>query len=82
MRILIPLVLLLTFALMVSSAIQKSPTVDEQSHLFRGVAYVKTGATQFLWGHPLLASAINALPLLTVSDLQLPQAEPAWEAGD
>lgn len=82
MRILTPFLLLLAFALMLSSAIQKSPTVDEQSHLFRGVAYVKTGATHFLWGHPLLASTINALPLLTVADLQLPQDEPAWTAGD
>jgi hypothetical protein len=74
--------LLLAFGLMVSSAVQKSPTVDEQSHLFRGIAYVKTGATHFLWGHPLLASAVNALPLLTVSDLRLPQDEPAWATGD
>ncbi len=82
MRRLTLLILLLAFALLVSSAVQKSPTVDEQGHLFRGVAYVKTGATHFLWGHPLLASAINALPLLTVSDLRLPTDEPSWAEGD
>ena len=82
MRRLAPLLLLLAFFLLVSSAVQKSPTVDEQGHLFRGVAYVKTGATHFLWGHPLLASALNALPLLTVSDLRLPTDEPAWVEGN
>jgi hypothetical protein len=34
----------------VSSALRKSATVDEQSHLFRGVAYLKTGAPLFRWG--------------------------------
>jgi hypothetical protein len=67
---------------MVSSAVQKSPTVDEQSHLFRGIAYIKAEATQFLWGHPLLAGGISALPLLTVTDLRLPEDEPAWVEGD
>jgi 4-amino-4-deoxy-L-arabinose transferase-like glycosyltransferase len=74
--------LILSFGLMVNSAGQKSPTVDEPSHLFRGVAYLKTGATHFLWGHPLLASSLNALPLLTEAGLQLPVNEPAWAEGD
>ena len=82
MRRLTLLLLLLAFALLVSSATQKSPTVDEQGHLFRGVAYVKTGATHFLWGHPLLASALNALPLLSLSELRLPTDEPAWAEGN
>lgn len=72
---------LLAFALLVNSALQKSPTVDEQGHLFRGVAYLKTGATHFLWGHPLLASTLNALPLLTITDLRLPIDDPAWAEG-
>ncbi len=72
----------LAFALMVSSALQKSATVDEQSHLFRGVAYLQEGATHFLLGHPLGASGLAALPLLTVPELNLPLDTPAWEAGD
>jgi hypothetical protein len=72
----------LAFALMVTSAGQKSATVDEQSHLFRGVAYLKTGATHFLLGHPLGASAWAALPLLTEPKLVLPLATLAWESGD
>lgn len=74
--------LLLSYWLMVSSALQKSATVDEQSHLFRGAAYLKTGATHFLLGHPLLSSTLSALPLLTESNLQLPQEHPAWAAGN
>ncbi len=76
------LLLGLAFALLVSSAVQKSATVDEQSHLFRGVAYLQKGATHFLLGHPLGASALSALPLLTEPDLRLPLDTPAWEAGD
>ncbi|MBE2197093.1 MAG: hypothetical protein IAE79_00690, partial [Anaerolinea sp.] len=80
---LIPLFIVwLAFALMVSSAIRKSATVDEQSHLLRGVAYVQTGATHFLLGHPLLGGALSALPLLTEPNLRLPLGSPAWAAGD
>lgn len=74
--------LLLSFGLMLSSAVRKSPAVDEQSHLFRGAAYVMSNATHFLWGHPLLASAVSALPLLTEPDLRLPLDEPTWAEGD
>ncbi|MBP6470928.1 MAG: phospholipid carrier-dependent glycosyltransferase [Chloroflexi bacterium] len=75
------LLLLLLYSLIFTSVSQKSMTVDEQGHLFRGVAYVKTGATQFLWGHPLLASSLNALPLLTEQSLTLPTDSPAWQDG-
>ncbi len=75
------LLLLLLYTLILTSVSQKSLTVDEQGHLFRGIAYVKTGAAHFLWGHPLLASSLNALPLLTEPELQLPTASPSWQAG-
>ena len=35
--------LLLMFGLMLSSALQKSPTVDEDNHLTRGLAFLRTG---------------------------------------
>lgn len=73
--------LLLLYTLILTSVSQKSITVDEQGHLFRGAAYVETGATHFLWGHPLLASSWNALPLLTEPDLQFP-AGAVWEEGN
>ncbi|MBK7897096.1 MAG: phospholipid carrier-dependent glycosyltransferase [Anaerolineaceae bacterium] len=76
------LLLLLLFAFSLTSVSQKSMTVDEQGHLFRGIAYVKTGATHFLWGHPLLASSLNALPLLTEPTLYLPTDSAAWQSGE
>lgn len=76
------LLLLVSYALMVSSALRKSATVDEQSHLFRGAAYLETGATHFVLGHPLLASTLSALPLLTEPELLLPVDSAAWSKGD
>ena len=81
-RLVVLAIFLLAFLLMVSSALRKSATVDEQSHLFRGVAYIKAGATHFLLGHPLLGSAVSALPLLLEPDLRLPTDDPAWQAGN
>ncbi len=78
----IVLILFMAFGLMTSSALRKSATVDEQSHLFRGAAYLEEGATHFLLGHPLLGSMISALPLLTESDLRLPVTDLAWETGN
>lgn len=74
--------LLLAFTLMLGSALRISPTVDEQSHLFRGAAYLKANATHFLLGHPIGNSTLAALPLLTEPDLQLPTEIPAWEIGN
>ncbi len=79
---LMAVLLSLSFGLMLSSAVRKSPTVDEQSHLFRGAAYLKTGSAHFYLGHPLLGSIITALPLLTERDLRLPTDDPAWAVGD
>lgn len=75
------LVLLAVFALMVSSAILKSGTVDEQTHLFRGTAYLVEGATHFQDVHPPMGFSLNALPLLTVPDLILPVNTQAWNEG-
>ncbi len=74
--------LLLSYALLLSSALRHSATVDEQSHLLRGAAYLKEGATHFLLGHPLLASTLSALPLLTEAELALPTDSEAWAEGD
>ena len=74
--------LTVAFWLLVGSALQKSPTVDEQSHLFRGAAYLKANATHFLLGHPIGNSVLTALPLLTEPTLALPTEISAWEAGD
>ena len=75
------LILVTVFALMLSSAIQKSSTVDEQTHLFRGTAYLVEGATHFQDVHPPVGFSLNALPLLTVPDLNLAVDTPAWGEG-
>lgn len=72
-------ILLLAFALLLGSSRHHSLTVDELGHLFRGVAYLRTGATHFRWGHPLFAGTLTALPLLTEPDLQLPPGLLAWQ---
>ena len=74
--------LLLGYGLMTSSAVRKSATADEQSHLFRGVAYLKTGATHFRLGHPILGGVLTGLPLLTEPELQMPVDDPSWAAGN
>jgi hypothetical protein len=66
---------------MVSSAIRHSSTVDEQTHLFRGAAYLIERATHFHDVHPPVSFALNALPLLTEPELSLPVDEPAWDEG-
>lgn len=81
-RLLLILLLLLAYFLLVSTAVRESPTVDEQSHLLRGVAFVQEGATQFLLGHPLLGGVLSALPLLTEPALRLPTDSAAWVDGD
>lgn len=81
-RWLVVATLMLVYGLLISSALQKSATVDEQSHLFRGVAYLREGDTHFLLGHPLGASSLSALPVLTEPNLALPLDMPAWEAGN
>ena len=73
---------LLAWGLLMSSVVRKSPTVDEQSHLFRGVAYLKTGATHFRLGHPILGGVLAAFPVLTEPALHLPVDDPSWTAGD
>lgn len=74
--------ILLGYGLMTSSAVRKSATPDEQSHLFRGVAYLKTGATHFRLGHPILGGVLTGLPLLTEPELQMAVDDPSWAAGN
>ena len=81
-RLIAVLLLLLSFWFMVGSAVQKSPTVDEQSKLFRGAAYLTENATQFLLGHPLLGSSVAALGTLLEPNLNVGVDQPFWESGN
>ena len=66
-------------ALMVSSARLKSPTMDEQNHIARGYAYLRTGDLRLNLDHPPLVNSLSAAPLLLLPDLKLPTGSPAWE---
>lgn len=65
--------------LMVSSARQKSPTMDEQNHIARGYAYLRTGDLRLNLDHPPLINSLSAAPLLLLPDLKLLTDSPTWE---
>ncbi len=81
-RRLLPLVLLLVFfGLALGSARGDSPTMDEQNHMARGLAYLRTGDARLSVEHPPLINLLSALPLLTEA-VPLPTDDWSWEAGE
>ena len=74
--------LLVMFGLMLSSALQKSPTVDEDNHLTRGLAFLRTGDPRLRLEHPPLVNSLAALPILLDPLAQVPADLGAWQAGD
>lgn len=71
--------ILLYFFLAVSSLVDDSPTMDEQNHIARGIAFLRTGDPRLSLEHPPLINVLSALPLLTLPELQLPTDHPSWE---
>ena len=71
--------LLLFFFLAVNSVIADSPTMDEQNHIARGLAFLRTGDPRLSLEHPPLINSLSALPLLTMPELRLPTDHPSWE---
>jgi hypothetical protein len=76
-RLLATAVLLLMFALALSSMAQKAPTFDEQGFIVRGLAYLR-GHTQIRVGHPLGLNALNAALLAGDETVALPVDDPSW----
>ncbi len=72
-------VILLHFFLAVNSLVGDSPTMDEQNHIARGLALLRTGDPRLSLEHPPLVNSISALPLLTMPELRLPIDHPSWE---
>lgn len=72
-------VMLLYFALMMGSMVGDSPTMDEQNHIARGLAFLRTGDPRLSLEHPPLINSLSALPLLTMPELRLPTDHPSWE---
>ena len=70
--------LLFTF-LALDSLVGDSPTMDEQNHIARGLAFLRTGDPRLSLEHPPLVNALSALPLLTMPELRLPTDHPSWE---
>ena len=77
------LLLLVSFSLGLSSALQKSATRDEGVHLARGVAILKTGDFRLSIHHPPLMNLLSALPLLLSGrPLLFPDQDPSWQNAD
>jgi hypothetical protein len=70
--------LLILFSLLVFSVGIKSPTMDEQNHLARGLAYLRTGDLRLSQEHPPGVNAWEAWPLLLDSRVRLPLDSPSW----
>ena len=70
---------LLFFFLAVNSLVGDSPTMDEQNHIARGLAFLRTGDPRLSLEHPPLINTLSALPLLTMPELRLPTDHPSWE---
>jgi len=71
----------LAFALMLTSAVDKSPTLDEGNHIARGAAFLGTGDPRLSLEHPPLVNTLSALPAHLLLDLRLP-LDMWWEAGE
>ena len=71
--------LLLFFFLALNSMTGDSPTMDEQNHIARGLAYLRTGDPRLSVEHPPLVNVLSAVPLLTMPEIKLPLGEPSWE---
>lgn len=69
---------LLFFWLALDSMVGDSPTMDEQNHLARGLAFVRTADPRLSVEHPPLINTISAIPLLTLPDIRLPTDHPSW----
>jgi 4-amino-4-deoxy-L-arabinose transferase-like glycosyltransferase len=74
-------VLLLSFGLGLTSAVQKSPTMDEQNHIARGAAYLGTGDPRMSIEHPPLVNVMSVLPAHLLLDLRLP-LDQWWEVAE
>jgi hypothetical protein len=81
-RFLVIGLLVLAFGLALTSAVLKSPTMDEQNHIARGVAYLDTGDPRLSIEHPPLVNVLSGLPLHLLLDLHLPLDTVWWEAGE
>lgn len=69
---------LLFFWLALDSMVADSPTMDEQNHIARGLALLRTGDPRLSLEHPPFTNMLGALPLLTLPEITLPTDHPSW----
>ena len=81
-RFLVIGLLTLAFGLALTSAVLKSPTMDEQNHIARGVAYLGTGDPRLSIEHPPLVNGLSGLLPHLLLDLHLPLDTVWWEAAE
>ena len=72
--------LLAAFGLLTYNAQAQSPTMDEQNHMARGYALLRTGDPRLSIEHPPLINLLEALPL--GSGATLPLDDPSWETAE
>ncbi len=76
-------VLWAAFGLLMYNAQAQSPTMDEQNHIARGYALLRTGDPRLSLEHPPFINVLEAAPLLLLRDRpQLPLADASWAAGE
>jgi 4-amino-4-deoxy-L-arabinose transferase-like glycosyltransferase len=75
-------VTLLFFLLALSSMRGDSPTMDEQNHLARGLAFLRTGDPRLSIEHPPLVNSLSALPLLALPEIRLPTDDASWQQAE
>jgi hypothetical protein len=68
------------FAQAVGSAARTSMTIDEGLHITSGYTILRTGDYRLVEEHPPLIKLLQAVPLLSVSDLAEPTTLPEWES--
>jgi hypothetical protein len=73
------LAVLIFYFLALNSLRGDSPTMDEQNHIARGLAYLRTGDPRLSVEHPPLVNMLSALPLLTMPEISLPLDAPSWQ---
>ncbi len=71
--------ILLFFYLALDSLTGDSPTMDEQNHIARGLAYLRSGDPRLSVEHPPLVNVLSSLPLLAMPEIRLPFDHPSWE---
>jgi hypothetical protein len=81
-RFLVIGLLILAFGLALTSAELKSPTMDEQNHIARGVAYLGTGDPRLSIEHPPLVNLLSGLLPHLLLDLHLPLDTIWWETAE